>query len=847
MSGGVALADPPIGESAEGGGRPDPAAVAGLIRQLDDPAFKKRQEAAAALTALGPAVLPQLEQAGTGASFEAQASLRQITHILRDLLRGVVVYRVVPDSQAARAGLKPGDVIVRVQGQAVTDCDGFFQQTFLDDNDPWRLMIRSGGELREITLAPERRIGVYLADYDERYGPPLIDAIQSFERDRMDRAREGFRKAHRAGLAFTGRDQLLPMYALATYFAGDPPAARALLDEWAGDWHSSALWNTLESTLAGLHDNGTHLGLHVARQRLRIQPDNRSLTLDYAGRLAALGRQPESILMVLDVLQREPSGLDAYGEVLSRLTLLAGLEALDLTPEAADTIAWLARTEVRPATWRQVASTAHRLGRLDLAADLLHAVADTARRSGRFEPEASADALRYGLIAGREAEILTAIQELRPEQCAQLLARTAPAHFRWAKARAVMGELARMAMQSEEASDLAVARAFDALLRDQEPDPAELRALFDRYVQIQRRAGPDPSPRLLDDTDLAFVAVLDGDFVEAGRKMDAAIKGGASAFVAEAVRFVIGRADNLSGPMARWRRTRAAWPMPAGGRLLLTHDDRLGLASADGASIREVPAPERSWCTPPGVPVIFLSPGQNRPLTISNDALYALKLDGTGWDLVARMPPGYGRNLLELGPAFDELIQAAAAPGAPTAVVVWPPAIQTRGQALFSMMLVDGGWLTCDLVEGKVHWPRAVAEQALGRATEIYEVLPVGGGRDRALLCTSQGLLDWRPASGQIQRLALPDRDRPLPVTTSTEGIAPPAGFIRVALLPGDGGTTYLVNTADNTVRREGCVNESCPPTFWKQQPAAVKRDLLAKAIREAGLKHPWPAGQRAE
>ena len=48
-----------------------------------------------------------------------------------------------------------------------------------------------------------------------------------------------------------------------------------------------------------------------------------------------------------------------------------------------------------------------------------------------------------------------------------------------------------------------------------------------------------------------------------------------------------------------------------------------------------------------------------------------------------------------------------------------------------------------------------------------------------------------------------------------------PEGHVGIAALPHAGGATYLLNSENGTLRREGLVNEACPETFWAQKPVA--------------------------
>jgi hypothetical protein len=91
-----------------------------------------------------------------------------------------------------------------------------------------------------------------------------------------------------------------------------------------------------------------------------------------------------------------------------------------------------------------------------------------------------------------------------------------------------------------------------------------------------------------------------------------------------------------------------------------------------------------------------------------------------------------------------------------------------------------------------------------------------------------------------MTRLQFPKVDDAQPVTPSREGPFLPDSTLRVALFPNVGGTTFLVNAATGAVRREGCINESIPLTYWRQKSTEWKRNTLNKALREANLQYSW-------
>jgi hypothetical protein len=346
----------------------------------------------------------------------------------------------------------------------------------------------------------------------------------------------------------------------------------------------------------------------------------------------------------------------------------------------------------------------------------------------------------------------------------------------------------------------------------------------------------------------AEVAVIRGHFDEAESLLEEAkIDSDWSREVVEpsmieAIHFLRRNRDALTGERKIWGRTRLAYSLPDGGLLLLTRDDRIGYAGADGRTIREIPPPEPHWlCSETCIP-FYGSPDRGVVLSVSGNSLYLLKTDRSGWERLGRLPAACARELQSLSSTFAELIPHLRASQGEPVDIVWPYTTRRFNKLDFdmkrvvSLMLSDGTWLVCDSQEGRVWLPRRLAGQTLGSNVDIYEVLPVADGVDRAWLLSSQGLLDWSPAAGTVRRVALPYEAGPLPVVRASEGISTAEGTIRIALLPEDGGTTYLLDTAANSVRLEGLINEALPITYWKQKPVQEKRETVEKALREAGL-----------
>src|SRR5690606_20086532 len=78
----------------------------------------------------------------------------------------VLVAQVSPDSPAERAGIRPGDLIVAVDGRPVGSFASFSEQVRASGGRPLALVSARAGERRELTVRPERR------EIDSGFGIP---------------------------------------------------------------------------------------------------------------------------------------------------------------------------------------------------------------------------------------------------------------------------------------------------------------------------------------------------------------------------------------------------------------------------------------------------------------------------------------------------------------------------------------------------------------------------------------------------------------------------------------------------------------------------------------------------
>jgi serine protease Do len=135
----------------------------------------------------------------------------------RDLAtnHGALVYRIYPDSPAARAGLVEGDVVVAVQGQPVVAREDVTTALYsLPEGTPVTLRVQRGGRTRDLAVAPihpPRDLGLRILA--QRVGLSVDASRDGLEIARVasgsDAARTGLERGD-AILQANGRDVTTP-------------------------------------------------------------------------------------------------------------------------------------------------------------------------------------------------------------------------------------------------------------------------------------------------------------------------------------------------------------------------------------------------------------------------------------------------------------------------------------------------------------------------------------------------------------------------------------------------------------------------------------------------------------
>jgi hypothetical protein len=155
-----------------------------------------------------------------------------------------------------------------------------------------------------------------------------------------------------------------------------------------------------------------------------------------------------------------------------------------------------------------------------------------------------------------------------------------------------------------------------------------------------------------------------------------------------------------------------------------------------------------------------------------------------------------------------------------------------------SFMFSDGTWVVHRPKQEGLLKPKRELEETFNKRVEVYDIRTWSDTGYRLWLFTSEGLITWKPGREAMTQVKLPKAEGFLPVMVSRVE-TPVAKKVRFALFPGQGGTTYLLDTSSGEVTLEGLVEEGYPETYWRQRTVASKREELMNAIAAKNLV--WP------
>ena len=746
---------------------------------------------------------------------------------------GVIILAVLADSSAEHAGLHPGDVITKLSGQPVPSMRRLRELMEPFDDQTRELVVRSYDGEHGIQIL-RSKMGVLLADCRAPWGMLVVEAVRAFHEEGPGYAVEPFRKAIAAGLPFEGENALQPMYAIALYFTRDVAGAKLQLEEFARRVPDGRGWATVEDFLGILGVRAdTRYVLTVERLATSQAGADLLSVSDY--RAFSLRRYPEAIASALRATQNQLT--ERQQGALLEIQRLA-CDEMRLVPEALSVVRRMREHPGAAGFLGRAAFTAHRHGEPELAAALAQSMYDN-KYATRWEW--ACETVWLGLLAGRFDDVARFCDRTLGKSGGWWDPQGIPPGFCWAHARPQWLALVEQRRRNLEADPTIIDVLVQILCMQADPDMKELDELLnarEKYVQYQRPlASADIRLR-------AEVALVRGQYSQAeAMPVDAGPTVPPSLF--EAARFLGKYADSLKAERAVWLRTTRAFRLPQGGWMLLTRDQRLGLATSDATTIRELPLPTPAWWIADLDRALTISLTGRTVLAASQGTIYRLDEQASRWQTIAGRPWWIDRDwsLSVLEPVWDELASILTEAGRKD--LVWPDELEPDSRRLLPFMLSDGMWLCLDREAARLLRPRDAVVKAVGAQADIYGLLPATPECQRVYVFTSHGLFDWRPFEDTMAALELPGTPAgPVMQDPNRTGTVP--GMVRIALLPQAGGTSFLLELASCKVVREGMVNETLPATWWRQRSPEANRQLLKQTLEQAGLAWPkeWPATQ---
>jgi len=745
---------------------------------------------------------------------------------------GVLVVRVLDESQATLHDIAPGDVIVSMQGQIIRDLAHFLALASSLEGQPRDMVLRRAGQERTVQLFPGK-IGVMLASYDPRYGEQLEAAARSLGQSDPATTTQAFDVLLRSGYQFNDDNDLQVMYAQALYLAGKYEAAHRTLEDYVNRRTGDATWAYLADRFhenTGAYD---HLYLYCAAKDIEQRNPVSTLVSTAHSMASRMNRYPEALVRALKA-QEQSLDISSKGWALDALRL--ALSSMDLREEALEVIREIELDANTVHFWGYAAYSAERFGQPGLAQRMSRSMFDQ-YRSSRNMPYLANNNIRLLLLANDIDRAQAFYDEtLLPHERLVLPGRPLPNCQGWPTTQGFWLEVGRQKARSTEPEELTA--AFEILASQTTPDTDELQAVIEAYENANQSQGSDPHGPWADWA-RAQLLMIQGRFAEAHEALARLHRQGSlHQSEWEAIDYLRAHADHLSGDMETWRRTVRAYAIPHAGWLLLTRDHRLGHAGQDGAGVREVGLPSPSWAVDDPDEAIVVSPAGRTILTSDRWTVYQLDLQ-SGWKQVAHVPwEEYRRwRLSELRPALDGIFGQSAS--SVPLEFVWPPALQELSQRHVPLMLADGRWLICDRRDGRIRVPRAEMEHVVDSPTEIYGW--VGGEReDQFFALSSRGVLSWDLREDMMKPCALPNPQSPVPAIVLTPEEPIPGQAVIVGSLPDAGGQVYQLDRASGRITAAFGLNESYPATYWLQRTPASKRQLSMELVARAGLRWRW-------
>jgi hypothetical protein len=302
----------------------------------------------------------------------------------------------------------------------------------------------------------------------------------------------------------------------------------------------------------------------------------------------------------------------------------------------------------------------------------------------------------------------------------------------------------------------------------------------------------------------------------------------------------------------------------------VTRDGRLGLASEDLTSVRELPGPHPCWhfsgasgkpwstgkqfVVSPTAKTIAISVASALPSGRygTTQDVYSIRPGDSAWTcLAAAKYVKASVDFQHLADILDQLHDEVVRRGQPLQVMEIRRNVVGAPYEWENLLVLTGG--TCLHLRGPGGSHPEEARTPL--LVEINDLIRKQTGQPVVIFAcqagpnprlptpcyyffTDQGLFRYDLDTSAVVAIALPDRAAQGAVVMLSDGERSP-DFVRFGLLPSDGGATYRLNLKTGTVKPEGCINESIPLLYWASRTEDQNRAAIIEELRKAGQE--WP------
>jgi len=195
---------------------------------------------------------------------------------------GMIALRIVSGSQAEKAGVRPGDILVSYNGEAVPDLPSIAAaKERAADREAVVLRINRGGDVLDLTFAPGR-LGIYLLPVRESVAVPPLPKATVTRLDfapLADRAREEWFSVYWGESAKLGYVRTISRFDGVKLFVRTEHA----IDQGDGEYRHSVLAVVLRVAADG------SVTPEMTREELRVKPPVRAIGVRTAGGGTRLG------------------------------------------------------------------------------------------------------------------------------------------------------------------------------------------------------------------------------------------------------------------------------------------------------------------------------------------------------------------------------------------------------------------------------------------------------------------------------------------------------------------------------------------------------------------------------